>query len=719
MKWENDVRLPAGHAEPARADSVPRAAAKIGFDAGVSLIALLAAFLNGFKIWTDHYANTYYTMAVGSMLQSFRNFFFASLDSAGSVTVDKPPLTFWIQAASARLFGLHGWSVILPQALAGVGSVLLLYAMVAPTYGKTAGRIAALAMATTPVAAAVARTNNIDAMLVFTLLLASRILFKAARNGRIGTAMLAFAVVGLAFNMKMLQAYMVLPAFYLFYIVAAKAGWRRKIGHLAAATAVLLAVSLAWAVAVDSIPADKRPYIGSSSTNSVLELAFGYNGIDRLTGHSGRDGGGGFPGGMMRPDVDGLQPGQGRSGPAAGDGGIRQGRPPGFGDGDGRGSAGRFLGAGRDRLNGPQSFRYGGFNGPGGLGGSMFRIGRKGPFRLFQSDLSGQASWLLPFAGFALVGLFAGWRPRSYTRKHREALFWLAWLLPVAGFFSVAGFFHPYYLIMLAPPVAALTGAGWSELWRHCRERSGWKAWLLPAAVLATAGLAWHIVHPYDNRIGSGWSVGILAGGILVAAVLAFIPRFDGRPARIAAACALLVLFTGPLYWAATPIVYGQSSQLPAAGPDAADERGGMGRPTAGAGESGSSLNEHALEWLKSHNTGETYLFAATDYETAAPYIIDAGEKVISLSGFSGRDPAYTVDELEQLVASGKVKYFMVGGGRGNPELASWIEKHGTVIPNEEWQGVTEPAFGTRDAGGGFRSGLARRGNLTLYEVKR
>lgn len=203
---------------------------KLDSDVVLLCILLLAAFLYGYGIWNDQYVNTYYTTAVGSMMQSFHNFFFASLDSAGSVTVDKPPVTFWIQTVSALIFGLHGWSVILPQALGGVGSVLLVYLMVKPTFGRTAARLAALAMASTPVAAAVSRTNNIDAMLVFTLLLAAWFLFKGTKTNRIGSLLAAFGLIGVAFNEKMLQAYMVLPAFYLFYILAGKVNWKKKPG---------------------------------------------------------------------------------------------------------------------------------------------------------------------------------------------------------------------------------------------------------------------------------------------------------------------------------------------------------------------------------------------------------------------------------------------------------------------------------------------------------
>ncbi len=703
---------------------------KMGSDVVLLVILLLAAFLYGYGIWNDQYANTYYTTAVGSMMQSFHNFFFASLDSAGSVTVDKPPVTFWIQTIFALIFGLHGWSVILPQALGGVGSVLLVYLLVKPTFGLTPARLAALAMAVTPVAAAVSRTNNIDAMLVFTLLLAAWFLFKGTRSNKLGSLLAAFALIGVGFNEKMLQAYMVLPAFYLFYILAAKVNWKRKIAVLAASTILLVVVTLSWAVTVDSIPASERPFMGSSGTNSVLNLAFGYNGVSRLTGDRGTGASGGgmtgnFP--AMNGDMpamngtggqtaaDGTRTDGGRGTAAQGsstatgseDGGI-QGQMP----SNGTDAGGRQFGGG----DGGQGTR-GGMNGGGGGGGGMFNTGTAGPLRLFQKDLSGQASWLLPFLLFGCIGLFASLRRKNFTQKHKEALFWLAWLVPIMGFFSIAGFFHQYYLVMMAPPIAALVGAGWSQLWSLYRERTGWLSWLLPAATLLTAVFQWYIIHPYDDTIGSGWSIGVLAAGIVVALLLVVLKGKEKPFMYALGVTGLLVLLIGPLYWAITPITYGLNSMTPAAGPDSSSGmggggqggaiRGGFGQGTTGQAatnqapsglgamgrNSSAGVNENLLTYLQEHNTGEKYLFAAMDYSTAGPYIIDEGAAVVILNGFNASDTVYTTDTLKALVESGKVKYFLVssggmGGGRGgNSELTTWITENGTEVPATDWQG--------------------------------
>ncbi|MNC11324.1 hypothetical protein D3C75_590180 [compost metagenome] len=389
----------------------------------------------------------------------------------------------------------------------------------------------------------------------------------------------------------------------------------------------------------------------------------------------------------------------GTGGPAADDGGMPGQGAGGRTDGEGRQFGGADGGQeGRGAMNGSMN----------GGGGGMFNTGTAGPLRLFQSALSGQASWLLPFVLFGVIGIFASLRRKNFTMKHKEALFWLAWLVPAMGFFSIAGFFHQYYLIMMAPPVAALVGAGWLQLWNYYKERSNWLSWLLPVSVLATAAFQWYIIHPYNDTIGSGWSMGVLAAGIAAALLLIIVRIIKAQEkkalAHAAAVIGLLVLMIGPLNWSFTPITYGLNSMTPAAGPDSS-ESGGFG---GGGRNNTTGVNESLLAYLKEHNTGEQYLFAAMDYGTAGPYIIDEGEQVVILNGFNSSDVPYTTDTLKAFVQSGKVKYFLVtsggmGGGRGgsNSEITSWITENGTEVPSADWQGTE-----TGSNGG------------TLYEIK-
>ncbi|WP_125122472.1 glycosyltransferase family 39 protein [Bacillus amyloliquefaciens] len=704
-------------------------------DAVFILILLASAFLNMYNIWNDDTVNPYYTAAVTSMLQSFHNFFYASFDAAGFITVDKPPVTYQIQTISALIFGMHGWSVILPQALAGVGSVLFMYLLIKPTFGKTAARIASFVMACTPIAVAVARTNNVDALLVFFLLFATWLLFKAIRKGRLIWLLAAFFVVGVGFNTKMLQAYMILPAFLLFYMIAANTTIKKKIISLVSALAVLAAVSLSWPLIVDNIPAGKRPYVGSSQTNSVLELAFGYNGIQRLTGQSSGGGQGGPDGNALKGISSSAgssrmqaPPGQSSSSSSSSEGKSQNGSmtaPPSNGQ---MPSGGEMPGSGQ---GGPPSSGGKGGTGTGSKmqsGSGMFGTGTPGPLRLFQTELSDQISWLLPFAIFGMAGLLiAGARERRrLSEEQKETIFWTVWLVPIAGFFSVAEFFHHYYLIMLAPPIAALVGAGWVALVHLYRNQAGWKTWLLPAAILATTGFELFILRNYIDQIGAGWSIGIgVIGAAAAIALFVFKQRQQPLSSYISLA-ALLVLLVMPIYWASTPLLYGGNSSLPETGPQlASTSKKGMGMNNA-------SVNEKLINYLEKHNAGADYLFATTDSNTAAPYIIKTKKAVMAIGGFSGSDPAITLTQFKKLVKEGKVKYFLTSGmGKGgNNDIVQWVEKNGKKVSSDKWQSSTDQKTKNNDAAdtetGKDSSGNNRMGggpggmnqSASLYELQ-
>src|SRR5215208_2121849 len=230
----------------------------------LSALLALSAFLNLSWLTSEGYANVYYAATVKNMLASWHNFFFASFD-AGFVSVDKPPLGFWIQAASAKLLGFHGWSLLLPQALAGVLCVGLLYHLVRRVFGPTAGLLAALTLALTPISVAINRHNNLEGLLVLAVLLAAWAFMLAVETTRLRWLVVGGLVMGfLGFNIKMLEAFLVLPAFYLLYLVAARVGWRRRMIHLGLATVVIVAASLPWVVAVNLTPPEQRPYVGSS-----------------------------------------------------------------------------------------------------------------------------------------------------------------------------------------------------------------------------------------------------------------------------------------------------------------------------------------------------------------------------------------------------------------------------------------------------------------------
>ncbi|PJH93179.1 glycosyltransferase family 39 protein [Bacillus sp. SN1] len=694
------------------------------FDLVLILILLTAAFLNTYHIWQDDTANQYYLAAVKSMTQSFHNFFYASFDPSGFVTVDKPPVVLWIQTIFALIFGVHTWSVILPQALSGVGSVFLLYRMIKPAFGIGAARIAALVMALTPIAVAVSRTNNIDSMLVFTLLLGSACLLRAVKQGKLIWLLTAFALIGLAFNMKMMQAFMVLPAFVLFYLIASRVSLKKKIGSLILSLVLLTGLSISWAVVVDSTSSSSRPYVGSSQTNSVLELAFGYNGTERLLGQTtglARGEVNAAGGGKMQsqnttqaPNGSGSSSSQNGNSKLDGSAANQNGnqsfgnhsqapQPPSGQNGTSNGGGGTPPISG----GGP------GKGGPGGGGGksmNMFGTGDAGPLRLFQSALSGQISWMLPFALIGLLGGIVSWYRdrRVQAAEMKETIFWAAWLVPVAGFFSIAGFFHQYYLIMLAPPIAALSGIGWYTMYRLYKNNKDWASCLLPAAVLITAAFQVYILSAYTSQIGSVWMYVLGLSGLGTTLALLMLKRSHPFSKQLTI-ISLCVLLLAPVYWSATPLLYGGNSVLPESGPQ-------LKSSANGGNMFSSEVDTGLLSYLRKHNTGEEYLFATLTTVTAAPYIIHENESVMAMGGFNGTDPILTVSELKKLVKEGKVKYFLLSGNNsGNSELVSWIKKNGKEISSDEY---SSSFSSTNSSQQGMRRGPGGESQQTLYLVE-
>ena len=251
------------------------------------LVATAVLYLAG--LGASGWANPFYSAAVQAGATSWSAFFYGSLDAAGSITVDKTPGALWIMELSARLFGVNAWSILVPQALMGVGTVGLLYATVRRSFagtnrGAAAGLLAGAAMALTPVAALMFRFNNPDALLVLLLAAAAYATLRAAERGAARWLVPAGAFVGFAFLAKMLQAFVVVPVFAAVYLVAAPVTVRRRLQDLCAAGGALIAAGGWWVAIVALVPAGSRPYIGGSQHNSVIELALGYNGLGRLTG---------------------------------------------------------------------------------------------------------------------------------------------------------------------------------------------------------------------------------------------------------------------------------------------------------------------------------------------------------------------------------------------------------------------------------------------------
>ncbi|MCT4396083.1 glycosyltransferase family 39 protein [Periweissella beninensis] len=711
----------------------------IKVDKWLLAILALAAILYGWGTWDAGNANSFYTSAITSMLQSWSNFWYGAFDPAGFITVDKPPVALWFMAISAKIFGLHGWSIVLPSVLAGIGSVYLLYRLIAPKFGAFAGRLAALFMTLTPIVVADSRTNNMDAILVFTLLLAIYFLQKAVNQNKFWQVLIAFGLIGVGFNIKMLQAFMILPAMVVYYWLSVKKPFKRKLGWFIGGVASLAIFTLAYPVAVDSVSKDRRPYIGSSQTNSLLELAFGYNGTERLLGQSTGTGGafagmnsttkksqqkntkGQMPSGQKnskrtKNGQQNMTPPTGKTAKATGQAGgnrSRQNMPTGKNGQKARNNiqAKGTKKVGKTNNMTPPTGTRGNKKGSMSMGGgnNAFAIGTAGPLRLLQQDLGSQIGWFIPLSLIGMLIGLLGYRDRKkkwyyLTSEQKEVVLWAGWLVPVASFFSVAGFFHPYYTIMLAPAIAALSAIGLAYLKQQQEQAKDgkmhrWVGSLWAICLLATTGIQAYYAWSYYPTA----SVALLAVG----AALAVWWVIDNRPVRHRIAVSLITLVAMASWWAATPTIAHESAAIPSAGPSLLTSQGSQ--------DLGGEVNTSILKYVTKHQGNAKYLFTTSDSNSASGYIIKSKKAVMALGGYNGTDPTMTLNQFKKLVKSGQVKYFLSSGDKGGSgqigKIITWIKKHGTKVKLSGTQ--TNSTSSTQSFGGG----MGGNNSSTLYDL--
>lgn len=607
------------------------------------LLALLAlaAFLDLWNLGQNAWANTYYSAAVRSMTTSWHNFLFASFDASGVMTVDKPPLALWVQAASARVFGFNSWAILVPQALMGVASVWLVHDLVTRRFGRAAGLAGGLALAVTPITVAMSRHNNPDALLVLCSTAALWFLVRALEDGRTRWLVLSGVMVGLGFETKMAAALLVVPAIAAAYLYVAPKGRVTALKQLSLGGAAMAVVGLAWPVLVWLTPAGSRPWVSGTSDNSIWSLIFGYNGLGRVDGQAG--------------------------GPA--------------------GAAGTA---------GP--------GGPGGGGGGGLFGGSTGTWRLLNDALGGQAGWLLGCAAVGGLALLVSTRLRRTDARTGWLIAVGGTFATTAYVFSTAkGIFHPYYVSALAPFAAALVGATVATIARGdvvarvagplaiggglatelvvLHENPGSLGWLPPVlgatAVVAAVALA---------LLGAGRARAVAVAAITAVLLVA--------PATWAAQT--LDHATSSTFPAGGPANAGGGFGGPGGAPGGARGfRGGpMGGPPAGFGGpggggggmfGGNTNLTAALAYAKAHGGGTV---AVSSQQGASDTIITTGADVAALGGFSGRESEVSIAWLVDAVRAGKIRYVLTDAtGTGGPQdsrvgsslLMAAVQKVGTT----------------------------------------
>ena len=634
----------------------------------VALLAILALALalRGWELERNGWGAEYYSAAVRSMAMNWHNFFFVAFDPAGFISVDKPPVSLWLQVLSVKLFGFNPLSLLLPQVLEGVAAVWVLYRLVRQQFSAMSALLAALFLATTPVWVAVNRTNNTDSCLLLVLLLAAWALLKAAETGNRRMLFLSMALVGLAFNVKMLAAFVVLPGFYLTYLLGLPQQWRRRVLDLALASLVLAACALPWVIAYEATPAEDRPYVGGSRQNSMLELVVGHNALSRFVART-------------------KTPAEAASSLSAGT---------------------ETQAAAESRVEARSRARS--------EFSRLFVQTPAGPSRLVGGLLGAQVEWLLPLALIALImaATHFNWR-RPPGPQPLAMLFWLCWSISYAAVFSaLGGIIHFYYLATLAPALAALAGIGVADLWQRNRERERF-AVLLPLSLLVCAAwqlqlqvsaLNWNyadIAEPADKWLG--WLHLAVGGGSLVAAATLIAASLKGAkneaaPAFGASALAvgMAALLTLPVTWSLAAVLAPANGILPSA--DLQRLITAVRNAEWGAqNRYGQFIDTSRLIGFLQINRGaEDFLLATSTTQLAANVIIASGEPVLVRGGFQGLDPAINVDKLARMANEKQIRFVMLGDlsivsrrmgaeAAGKP-VSDWVRSNGKLVDPIFWR---------------------------------
>jgi 4-amino-4-deoxy-L-arabinose transferase-like glycosyltransferase len=635
----------------------------------LAALLALALVLDLWALGQNGWANEYYSAAVRSMAGSWHNFLFGSFDARGLMTVDKPPAAFWVQALSVKAFGFSSWAILVPQALMGAAGVGLLYDLVRRRWGRAAGGIAGLCLALTPIAVAVSRHNNPDALLVLCCVGALWAFVRALEHGSTRWLVAAGALVGLGFETKMGVALMVVPGMALAWLWVAPRGRGVAVRQLLLAGAALAAVALAWPIMVELTPASSRPWISGTSDNSVFSLILEYNGLGRLDGQTG--GPGSFGGG----------------GPFGGETGPFRLLNEALG-----GQAGWLLGLAL----------------LGGLGiAALSRLRREDP----------RTGWIIAVGGtFAVTAVAFSFASGIFHP------YYVSLLAPFAAALVGATFAQARSAGRAGRVLGALAiGGGAVTEIVVVGNSAGELGWLVPLVVIAAAGAAFVLA---SDRLASRWGVVALAGAIGVLLLGPAIWSVDtlghptsgtfpaGGPASASASA-----MGGPGGGAGPggglpgggegmqppgqgsegafpgfggeaggiPGVQSQGGELPGFGgragtlpglgtesttgggpqgrfeaqgarPEGATGRAGPG--AAGGMFGGQNLTE-VLAYVESHGGGT---LAVESQSEAASSIIESGAEVAGIGGFSGKESSVSAAWLQERIADGDIRWILGSG---------------------------------------------------------
>ncbi|HEX7492492.1 MAG TPA: glycosyltransferase family 39 protein [Candidatus Limnocylindrales bacterium] len=599
-------------------------------------VLALAAVLYLWNLNVSGWANTYYSAAALAGSQSWSAWFFGSFDANNFITVDKPPLGTMLMGLSVRLFGLSSWSILLPEALAGVATVGVLFLAVKRSFGPVAATIAGLVMALTPAAVMIFRFNNPDALLTLLFVLSAWALLRSLEHGSFRWMALAATFVGLAFLTKYLQAYLVLPGYALVFGFSANTSLRRRIIGLGVALATVLVTSAWWVAIVELIPAGSKPFIGGSTTGSPLDLIFGYDGLGRIFGGSG-PGGGGIGGGFS-----------GEVGPL--------------------------------RLFNDQMFGEIAWLIP--LAVICLAVGLFRRRWAERTDL-GLAGYLLWGSWFAVTVIVFSYMSGTIHSYYAVALAPAIAALVGAGLVDIWGSKFRIWFGGIAVGIACL-GSAWFGATLLDRTPT-FDPGLGPVAIaLAAAALVVLIVT----------SIPALAAKTAIKRI-ALAAAAVGVCATLIAPAAYAIDTTGVAYGGGDPhpgpgtasgfggfgggfggvtISRGGTSSTQSGG------GGSSGMPGDGGGAGGNGTDSALLQYLVANRGNATWIVAMNSAQESGSMELATGLPVMAMGGFTGSDPAPTLAQLKSYISSGKLRFIISGGGVGGGGFGGGSSNDSTSI---------------------------------------
>ena len=602
----------------------------------------------------------FYATGAKSMSVSWRAFFFGAFDPNATITLDKLSGFLIPQALSARLFGFSAWSLAMPQAIEGLITIAAVFWIANRWLGPAGAVVSATLFAFTPLLVSMFSHPMEDSMLTMFTVLSVAAWQRAIETDRLRWLLLAGILVGLGFQAKMMQSWLILPAFVVVYVLWTRRSWSQRILRAAALCGAAFAVSISWMTAISLVPASARPYIDATTNNNVFSMVFGYNGVDRFL-H------GIFPGALSTST--GTTPIPTDISPAA----------------------------------------------------LLIRIVSHTPFKLLFPEYASQIGWLYPVAA---AGVVLGIRQFRHWLRDRRAdegadrlagsesglqitlQFGLAFGVTLALVMGAMSLPHSAYLASMALPLALLSTCGGILLWREFRTSiSPWRYALPIAVAVETLWTVW-LLTSYPSF--AGWIIpSVLVVGLASSAGLLAVARGRLEFTRFAAPVAIAAVamaLAAPLIWSISTVnpAFAGSSNDAHAGPSSVSV---FDPPVSPAVDYGTGLNSNRLrpstatleaaayEYAAERSSGLPYVLVTDSWRSASPLIMDGAPRLLPAGGYSSRAPSLTSTDLGNLVKLGKLRFVLLTGAAAKnsaqsvpiTDLQHWTRGHCSLVPASEF----------------------------------